>query len=130
MSPWKAIGNSALRVEHILPELVESITLFRGVSGPAPSVLDFVSNHSAGRPSRGIEQRSTPVWMAVSMFDSPEILASKIRRFPKIGTHVAEIVLESGLGFAVARTGATGHVSVWGNPAALDLATRDVYPVS
>ena len=52
-----------------------------------------------------------------------------MRRFQKMGSFVAELSLEAGNGFAIAQTGAPGHVSVWEDPAMLDAAVRAVYPL-
>lgn len=126
---WKAEADRYLSLDHLLPGLAASVTLYRALRRSQADAGSFDSNFAKGKRPRGLELRSTPIWMAVSMFTSPAAVESRMRRFPQMGSFVAEMRLEAGKGFAIAQTGAPGHVSVWGEPAMLDAALREVYPL-
>jgi hypothetical protein len=126
---WKAEADRHLSLDHLLPGLAASATLYRALRDSQTDIGSFNSNFAKGKRPRGIELRSTPVWMSISMFTSPSALESRMRRFSQLGSFIAEMRLEAGKGFAIAQTGAPGHVSVWGDPAMLDAAVIEVYPL-
>ena len=118
-----------LVVVHLLIGPSDPITVYRAVAGPHPGPDDFRSPYERGYPPpRRIQNDSTPIWMSISTMLSAEAVSSRIALFPKIGTHVAELELRPGRGFAFAETMEPNHISVWGDPHKLDASVTNVYP--
>lgn len=61
-----------------------------------------------------MERRAIVIQMGLSMFERADDAAVVARRFPAIGSLVARLVLEPGHGFCWAKTGPSGHLTVWG----------------
>lgn len=87
----------------------------------------FISNFASGKPPRRIEARSACVHMGLSMYERPSQAEQTARLFPVIGGCVARLRLQPGNGFNLARTGQTGHWTVWGRPDQLVAAVADIY---
>jgi hypothetical protein len=56
------------------------------------------------------------IHMGLSTFVRRAQAEAVARQFPALGDHVARVVLRHGFGFAYARTGTRGHLTVWGRP--------------
>jgi hypothetical protein len=83
-------------------------------------VDDMRSNYERNRSTHPEHRRATVLHMAVSMFENRDVVATLCLRNPqRLGEYIAEVDLEPGKGVCVARTGSTGHWSVWGRPAQL-----------
>jgi len=52
--------------------------------------------------------------------------AERADRWPTLGSHVARLRLEPGMGFNVAETGARVHRTVWGRPLQLLACVTDI----
>jgi len=90
-------------------------------------VRNRVSSHYELRiPRRGPENRAAVIHMALSMFDGPEIAASRVRRVPKLGGCVATMDLVPGLESASRRPVDQRHWSVWGRSAQLATCVTDL----
>jgi hypothetical protein len=87
--------------------------LYRLVNRDPPIVRDFESDRTKDRPRFGEDLEVDH--LGLSMFDTEDQALSMARRYPKL---VAEVVLEPGLGFGLARTmlDLPGHYTVWGTP--------------
>lgn len=107
--------------------LVDEMRLYRACRSPGadPRVESFRSHYELQRPPRGVETWATVLHMAVSMFQAPEQCWNLIERTRgRIGDRVAELLLGPGHGICVARTGGSGHWSVWARPDALRAAVQ------
>jgi len=109
---------------------VEAYRIVHGSSPTDARVLESLrSNYERDRPPRGWEQRNVVIQMGISMFVRRTQAEGTARRFPVIGDHIAQIRLEQGFGFALARTGPPGHLTVWGRPLQLLGAIVDISPI-
>lgn len=109
---------------------LEAYRIVRAASAWDPELLDsFRSNYEQGKPPRHIEGRLAVVQMGLSMYLEGRQAGRTARRWPLIGTHVAEMQLDPGQGFSYAATGPPGHITVWGRPLQLQAAVVDIYPV-
>lgn len=125
---WTGRTDSILPVDHLL-DGDRTIRAYRAIQDENHAPTDFTSHYERDMPARGIEARSTPIWQAVSMFTTRQALESRIRRFPAIGTAVAELQLTPDHGIAFAQTISPGHLSVWADPQTLDNSVTAVYAV-
>jgi hypothetical protein len=110
----------------------EPMRLYRASHGDAPVALEraLSSNFAAGRSPHPQDRRAAVLYMAVSMFESRDAVLRLARSRPsRIGTHLLEVDLRPGLGPCAARTGASGHWSIWGVPTQLLACVTDVVPV-
>jgi hypothetical protein len=105
-------------------------TLFRILDGPDPREADFLSQAMeyledirAGRiPRKPIPDDGEwlHMWAGVSMYGDIDRAASIARRYPKMGRHLARIlVTDEDLNAGTIRLELTGsnHFTVWGRPA-------------
>jgi hypothetical protein len=110
----------------------EPLTLFRVCRVPEgdPELIDsFTSSYEADRPPRGWEERNILIHLGLSMFVRQDQAEETARRFPMIGEHVARVTLRHGHGFAYARTGSAGHMTIWGRPLQLMAAVAEINPI-
>jgi hypothetical protein len=122
-------GIERIEVAVVRPdELLELFRVCRGDAGET-FVESFVSSYERGSPPRGWEARNVLIQMGLSTFWRREQAEATARRFPVIGDHVARLVLRHGSGFAYARTGSRGHVTIWGRPLQLVEAVADITPI-
>jgi hypothetical protein len=64
--------------------------------------------------------------MGISVYMSHDQASETARRWPRLGDYVARIALQAEHGFNVARTGHTGHLTLWAEPVKLRDATVDI----
>jgi hypothetical protein len=110
----------------------EPLTLFRVCRVPEgdPELIEsFTSSYESNRPPRGWEERNVLIHMGLSMFVRKGQAEETARRFPVIGEHVACVSLRHGHGFAYARTGSTGHMTIWGRPLQLVAGVAEITPI-
>lgn len=110
----------------------EPLTAYRIVSCASVDdetlVESFKSNCDRGIPLRknSAEASYRMVWQGVSMFATFDRASSAAQTFPKLGSYVASVDLQPGMGFSYALWGSTGHMSVWGDPARLAGQVADI----
>lgn len=111
----------------------EELVVYRIVEVPDSSSDEYVgcfrSRAELGRPPREIEQAVPLIWEGISVYDTLEAARRTARRFPAIGTHVAQLRITPELGVTYARWGPRGHLTVWGDALKLCQATVDTIPV-
>ncbi len=111
----------------------EATTVYRIVRGAdrsAPAVLDSLRSHyERGAPPRGYERRLAVIHMGLSVFSTREAAGAMALKWPAIGMFVAELELEPGNGFCIARTGQPGHRTLWGRPLQLLGSIADILHV-
>jgi hypothetical protein len=91
------------------------------------SVRDSMrSNYELGRVPRGVEVSWPVVQMGISVFLTSTAAREVARKFPKLGTYIAELALAPGQGFNVAETGQPLHLTTWADPVKLRDAVVDV----
>ena len=95
--------------------------LFRILAGPSPVLRDFMSHQSKGLvPRRRLSRVGRDRWAGVSMFDTIEAAASKVRDSPMLGDYVAELEIPADAGVRIEQTGENrAHYTVWGPADAL-----------
>jgi hypothetical protein len=89
------------------------LTLYRVSRADGELIESFVSSYARNRPPRAWETRNVLIQMGLSTFVRRRQAEGVARRFPTIGDHVARLVLRHGYGIAYARTGPSGHVTIW-----------------
>ncbi len=105
----------------------EPITLHRGCFGERHVLEALQSNFQGGRSPHPEDLRATVLHMAVSMFESFDVVHRLCARRPdRIGTHVLSVELQPGHGLCIADTGGPGHWSIWGVPTTLERFVFDV----
>ena len=106
-------------------------TFFRGVHSDPPTERDFWSNKRFGRPRRHEEISNEREYDSLSMWDTLEGMHVVCRRFPKVGSHIAEVETpdDEAQGIEYWRSGPPGHWSVRGDPAKLLSLVVRVTPV-
>lgn len=111
----------------------EATTVYRIVRGAdrsAPAVLDSLRSHyERGAPPRGYERRLAVIHMGLSVFSTRAAAGAMASKWPAIGMFVAELELEPGNGFCIARTGQSGHRTLWGRPLQLLGSIADILHV-
>jgi hypothetical protein len=107
-------------------------TLFRGVHSDPPTERDFWSNKRLGKPPRHEEISDEREYDSLSMWDTYETMRAVCQRFPRVGTHIAELEIpddRSSAGIEFWPSGRPGHWSVRGDPAVLRACVVRVTPV-
>jgi hypothetical protein len=110
----------------------EPLTLYRACHASSNDELirGMRSNYDAERPPHPSDLKATVLHMAVSMFEDAERVASFARQRPeRLGTHVAAVGLQPGLGICIADTSGPGHWSVWARPEVLVSLVTGMQPV-
>ena len=111
--------------------LQEPMRLYRGSFGPAHLIEAMQSNFQSGRSTHPQDLRATVIHMAVSMFESFDVVRRLcLRRPDRLGTHVMTVDLRPGHGVCLANTGSPGHWSVWGLPPTLAGCVVDVVGIA
>jgi hypothetical protein len=88
----------------------------------------FESSYERGvapRPASP-EEAFRAIYMGISVFERCGQAMAVARRFPRIGSYVAQLDLSADEGFSFARWGPKGHLTVWGAPAKLASAVVKV----
>lgn len=92
--------------------------------------LVLMSDYESKKAPRGPQKRSAPIHMGISMFATEEAARAKNDDFDgKLGDHFAVFELTGSLGVWWAQTFTPDHMTVWGNPRALENCIREVHPV-
>ena len=107
-------------------------TLYRGGhgSGMRDVLIAMRSNYEAGRQPHPAERKAIVTFMAVSMFEDGERLRHFAQQRPaRIGSYIARVDLQPGLGICLADTGGEGHWSIWGLPNRLAECVVEVVPI-
>lgn len=129
MSPTVEVGRRDLVVRRVEQRQV-AFRIVQGAAESDPGVRDSLcSNYERDARPRGLEQESTLIHMGLSMYMRRDLAEATARRWPRIGTHIAEVNLDPGYGFCLADTGQPGHMTVWGRPLQLLACVADIVPV-
>lgn len=111
----------------------EELVVYRIVNEPDPDAPRFVesfrSHAELDLPPRGRELSHPLVYEGISVFDTAEAAAETARRFPRLGSHVAELHVGPATDARYFSWGARGHLTLWGEPLKLAGATVDTIPV-
>lgn len=111
----------------------DEMVVYRIVREPdpgSPAYADSFRSHAElGLPPRGPEQSHPLVYEGISVFESREAAVETARKFPVIGSYVAELLVAAETGARFFRWGANGHLTLWGDPLKLAGATVDTIPV-
>lgn len=112
--------------------LREPKTLYRACFGRDRDSLLYAlsSNYENKRSPHPEDLRATILYMAVSGFEDPDLVARLARSRPdRIGTHIATLELRPNYGVCLADTGSVGHWSIWGTSTRLATFVADVVDV-
>ncbi len=107
---------------------------YRIIKGDRPSEDDFTSNFARGRPPRRSEILDPEEHRSISVFARLEDARSVQRRFPALGSHIAELELADDDAEVVVRRASAdpkdSHHNLQGQPAAFLRRVRRVLTVS
>src|SRR5436190_23660679 len=92
---------------------------YRIVKTSPPTPLDFASNRLKGLAPRGAEKQDARLWEGISMYAEKSQAEEPARRFPALGSYVAELQISEPSDIVAELTLRPGHYTVWGEPAAL-----------
>ncbi len=128
--PWIAPD---LRIRAVQPEeCVEGYRAVRVATLNDPALPDsFRSHYEEGREPRYRQTQHHALHHAVSLWRDKETMAALIRKFPKLGGHVARVQLTFGLGFDYLDPAAEEnprHLTVWGAPDAFASSVVEIFP--
>ncbi len=87
---------------------------YRIVLTDPPTLVDFMSNRTKGRPRRAIE--SVEEWGGLSVYDDEERARETARKFPRLGAHLAVLDVPPGAPIRWQQTFGPGHYTLWGEP--------------
>jgi hypothetical protein len=110
----------------------ERRSLFRIVRTNPPTRDDFLSYRALGlRPPASLSVDQLRQWEGISVFATENQARRQARRYPHLGTSIAELVIVPNLGLEVRRTNprSPGHHTLWGDPADIARAVARVVPV-
>jgi hypothetical protein len=96
----------------------------------APEFADSFRSHAElGLPPRGVEETHPLIYEGISAFESREAAVATARRYPRIGSYVAELRITPDAGARYLRWGARGHLTLWGDAIKLSETAVDTIPV-
>jgi hypothetical protein len=101
---------------------------YRIVGTNPPGEIDFSSNKAKGLPPRGPELVDPELHDDISVWDSREGAVRTVRRYPKIGAFIAELVIPDDATVRFRQTGDPGHYSIWAEPQDLLALVTGVSP--
>ena len=106
-------------------------TLYRIVRTNPPTVADFLSHERRGQPiPRNVTPELRESWTGVSMHDTREASRAVQRRFPRIGSFIAALMVEDEAPVRVKQTGTDPHhYDVWAEPGELLARVVAVDPI-
>lgn len=107
---------------------------FRIVRSDPPTVVDFMSNASRGKPRQEAKGETEAQWRGISVFDTEHqarlnALAFQRRGQLLLGDYIAEIQLPAEAPFQVEKTRSVGHYTLWANAELLHRHVVRVVPV-
>jgi hypothetical protein len=76
-----------------------------------------------------LNRRGPVIQRGISVFMSDAVARDVAKRFPKLGKHLARIVLHPGRGFNIAETGQPLHLTIWSDPVKLRDAIVDTQAI-
>jgi hypothetical protein len=91
-----------------------------------PGPIDFASNRLKGLAPRGIEKQHLRLHDGISVYASRSQTEETARRFPALGSYIAELQLPDHGEFEAEPTLRPGHYTLWGQP---DLLTEFVVTI-
>lgn len=107
-------------------------TFFRIVKSARPTEEDFTSNFARGRPPRRSELLDPQEYRSISAFARLEDARSVQRRFPRLGSYIAELDVADDDTTIVVRKASDdprdSHHNLQGEPGAFLRRVRRVYP--
>jgi hypothetical protein len=105
-------------------------TLFRLVKSGRPTEADFISNYALGLPLRHDTPETRRLWTGLSAFDTESRARRMGRRYPWLGSYIAELLIPADAGIRWERTTATrGHFTIWGSAADVLACVVRVVPI-
>ncbi len=111
----------------------EELVVFRVVRSADPTAADYVESfrsHSAlGIPPRGKAKTHPLIYEGISVFDRAEAAVETAQRFPRIGSHVAELRIRVETGVRYLKWGPRGHLTLWGDSLKIAESTVDIIPI-
>jgi hypothetical protein len=113
----------------------EELRVFRIVRTRDMDAAEFVDSFRSHAelglpPRRGTPAESHPqIHEGVSVFESRQAAIETARRFPRIGSFVAELRIKPDSGIRYLRWGARGHLTLWGDAVKLALTAVDTMAV-
>lgn len=85
------------------------------------------SNYELSEPPRNVEIDWTIIRMGISVFTSRDSARSLARTWPKLGDHIAKLVLKPGMGINYGYTTRTHHhLTIWADPVKLLATVADI----
>ncbi len=87
------------------------------------------SHYEMQAQPRNIEKRAASIHMGLSVYTTLEQAAETARKWPVIGSFVAQLELSAGHGFNFADTGPPGHLTLWADPVKLARTAGDISSV-
>jgi len=93
--------------------------LFRIVTTDPPTLVDFTSNATRGRPLQNPTSERRRQWAGLSAFATAAQARRNARKFPQLGLFIAMLVVPDDGSVHLERTGSSGHHTIWGSPAFL-----------
>jgi hypothetical protein len=107
----------------------EELQVFRIVRTDDVDMPEFAESsrsHAAlGLPPRGVEETHRLIYEGISVFESREAAGATARKYPRIGSYVAELRITPDTGVRYLRWGARGHLTLWGDPIKLSQTAVD-----
>lgn len=109
---------------HKDPERAAPIRVHRVIKGPRPTREDFLSDKARNKRLRDRSAEAIAHHEGFSVWRSETRMRDVARRFPGLGTHIAELELPPGISVLPFRTD-PAHLTVLGDPdALLELVVR------
>lgn len=87
------------------------------------------SHYEMKAEPRYIEKRAASIHMGLSVFMTRAQAAETAKKWPAIGTFVAQLELTAGHGFNFADTAGPGHLTLWADPVKLARVAGDITSV-
>jgi hypothetical protein len=104
---------------------------FRIVKSNPPTLEDFTSNAAKGRPiPPHLPSNLHWLWDGLSMYETETQAERAVRRNPRLGGFLVELVIPESEPFQVLRTTpSAGHFTVWGTPEELLQCVAHIRPI-
>ena len=102
---------------------------FRIVRGPVATLEDFFPAAALGKPRPRNPDLRRPWAEGISVYDDVDWARTKWAKMPRLGSFLAEVVVEAGSAIVVEQVGADPrHFALYGTPAELLTVVRRVVP--
>jgi hypothetical protein len=125
----RTTGPSQIVVNEV-PHEFDVFRIVRSDDTDDPVFLNSLRSHyELSQEPRRVERNWTVLHMGISAYRTQDQAIDTALAWPRLGGYIAELTLQPGKGINFARSGHSGHLTLWANPVKLLEVVADIEAV-